>query len=339
MISVVWFLCIIFGGASSARESVSEEKTHNNGASSSEKSPPGPFSSTDRDQGKTEGSPSPDDPENKKNTSVSGKDALKPSTHNSRTRPGKIRNTRFEPDEEPLVEDANIKVYQNASAVVLPAKVVVREAFLELLLCARNGKSHESLLMTEEPAKKVNLSLIMAGFSPEDRPAETGPQYLGDPTVPGGDPVVVEVEWKLDNGQWVRYRAESLLRNQQEEMIMRTVGWRFAGSYFIQEESPHRKDQTVFAASRIKTLIAVFHDPSAILDLPVPQGGTDGLYNPRTEVLPPVETNVRLIMRPPNEAEQKEIDQNIEESISAWSDRRDRLEGKQERKQKKKQDK
>jgi hypothetical protein len=246
---------------------------------------------------------------------------------------GTIHDQPLVPDEKPLVEKADIKVYQSASTVIIPATVVVRNAILELFLCAKNGKSHESLLMMEERPKKMNLSLIMAGFSPEEKPVETGPQYLGDPTLPRGDSVVALVEWELKNGQWVRYRAEDLIRNLHENMIMRRLGWRFAGSYFMKETTPDQQERTIFAASRIKTLIALFHDPSAILDLPAPQGGTDGLYAPRSRVVPPVGTSVRLILRKPTSDEQSEIDQNIEDSRKAWKKRQEQLEKRQERRQ------
>ncbi len=246
---------------------------------------------------------------------------------------GTIHEEALTPDEKPLVNSASIKVYKSASTVIIPATIVVRNAILEVLLCVKNGKTHESLLMTEERPKKINLSLIMAGFSPEEKAAETGPQYLGDPTLPGGDSVVAFVEWELENGRWVRYRAEHLIRNLKEEMIMRRVGWRFVGSYFRTKKSADQQERTIFAASRIKTIVTLFHDPSAILDLPVPQGGTDGLYAPRSRVVPPVGTSVRLILRKPTAEEQSEIERNIEHSKKVWEKHLEQLDKRQKRHQ------
>lgn len=263
-----------------------------------------------------------------------GSRALTQAFHTSvETRPGTITKQKFTPEESSLVPDAQIKVYQSSSSVVIPATVVQREVFLEVFLAAEGGKTHESLLMTKERPKKMNLSLIMAGFKPENNPAETGPQYLGDPTLPRGDTVIPFVEWQLDNGKWVRFRGEDLIYNIEEDMVMRNVGFSFAGSYFISENAPNRKQKNVFAASRIKSLMTLFHDPSAILDVPVPQGGTDGLYQPRTNVLPPKGTNVRLILKAPDENEQDEVSRNITASKQAWADRKERLRKKQERKQ------
>ncbi len=257
------------------------------------------------------------------------KRALTRSLHESVTgRSGTISTDPFQPEGPPLdVSGSPVRVYRRSSTVIVPGEVTNRTSILELFLCSAGGKTHETVLSTEISPKKFNLSLVLTNFTPEKNPSETGPQYLGDPTVPEGDPVVVLVEWQLNDGSWVRYRAEDLVWNQAEEIVMRQFGFVFAGSQFIRNAGPNREKKEIFEASRVKTLIALLHDPSAVLDIPVPQGGTDTAFEPRKEVLPPVSTEVNIILRPPTDDERAEIDREINASFDAWGPKKEDLKG------------
>ena len=46
-----------------------------------------------------------------------------------------------------------------------------------------------------------------------------------------------------------------------------------------------------------KSLVAVYNDPAAILNNPLPTGGDDTAYMVNTERLPPVDTEVEIIVR------------------------------------------
>ncbi len=263
----------------------------------------------------------------------SGKRALKKSWHTSITeRPGTIVPAPYRPDGPSLdVPNTPIKIYRRSSTFIIPGSVINRTAVLELFLCSKGGKTHESVLVTEVTPKKFNTSMFLTNFNHEKNPSEIGPQYLGDPTVPEGDPVVVLVEWELNNGEWIRYRAEDLVHNVREDMTMRRFGYVFAGSQFIKNVGPNREKKEIFEASRVKTIMALLHDPSAILDIPVPQGGTDTAFRPRKNVLPPNTTPVNIIVRPPNSEEQDEIKANIEESKKVWGPKKEELKGKEGR--------
>jgi len=260
-----------------------------------------------------------------------GSNALTEEWHKSISeRAGTISSTPYQPEGPPLdIKGSPIKVYRSASTVIIPAFVANRAAILEPFLCSKGGKTHETVFTTRISAKKLNMSLIITNFEPEKTPGKTGPQFRGDPTVPEGDSVVVLAEWQLNNGKWVRYRAEDLVRNTREKIVTRRFGFVFAGSQFVTSVGPNRNKKKIFLASQTKTLMSLLHDPSAILDIPVPQGGTT-MFEPRKKVLPPISTSVRLILRPPHDPEASEIRESIRLSNENWSaEKKKELQGKE----------
>ncbi len=246
---------------------------------------------------------------------------------NLKNRTGKIVEQKYEPDEDPLTKKSDLRVYRKARVITFPATVVRQQSLLELFLCAKNGKGHETIFMTEVDPKKLNFALLIANFKHEKDRSAVGPKFLGDPTVPGGDSVKVNVEWELNSGNWVRYRLEDLVRNVVEQRVMRKLGFVYAGSEFMQEMGPGGGKNEIFLASRVKTLIACYHDPSALLDLPAPQGGSDAIYQPRKKVLPAPGSSVRFVFSVPGEEELKEMEKNRKESEKIWKKRSSKKQG------------
>lgn len=227
---------------------------------------------------------------------------------------------RLQFDEKPLIKEGKLKVYRTQQAIAFPATTVqVGEGvWLEVFLCARNGKTHESLFVTEISPKKLHLSLILLGLQTERDQGRKGPQFLGDESVPAGDSVVIIVEWKTESGTYRRLRGERLVRNVIREQSMRETGFVFAGSMWKKTADGQGE---IFTANRVKTLVALYHDPTAILDIPIPQGGTDIVYQPNAGLMPERGTEVRMIMRAPSEEEEENMAELRQEARREWKAR------------------
>ena len=214
-------------------------------------------------------------------------DPVDPSTqlHPEVTGPVSEQETR-EPAIEPLGEDrykiGSVLLDRPAGEIRFPGAIAIREGALEYLACAPNGKLYESLLRADVNPYNLQLALLLLGLQPKNNLT-----YQGDPTTPAGDPVTILVAWKTEEGSAL-HRVEDLLWARFKKKTMGRTDWVFSGSMFA---------EGVFAASVNKSLIALFNDPTAILNNPLPTGADDTAYVAHTEALPPVDTVVEIILR------------------------------------------
>jgi hypothetical protein len=101
-------------------------------------------------------------------------------------------------------------------------------------------------------------------------------------------------------GLAVRYRVEDLIVNRHKEAAMKRVGFVFTGSRHIEVPAPpdFDKKKRVFAAKHTGNVGVLFHDPDAILDTPLIEGGDDTSFLPNAGLLPRRFTPVRIFIRP-----------------------------------------
>lgn len=74
------------------------------------------------------------------------------------------------------------------------------------------------------------------------------------------------------------------------------VAWLFTGS-LMQSVTGNPGDAT-YAADFVKSIITTYHDPSSVLENPLPEGRDDTLYFVREQETPPAGTPVRVTLRP-----------------------------------------
>lgn len=212
------------------------------------------------------------------------------------------------------------QVYLKEKKIEIPGIIAHSDMPLELLACATGGKDYESLLVlkcSSHDISKIHLALILFGLE-EDKEGE-GPQFFGDPTKPTGDPVLVFVEWE-EKDRTVCYRAEDLIIDLRTGKPMPRCGWAFTGSRVDDEidfETGKPTGRKRYLANVTRTIIATYHDPSAILDNPTESGGMPHIYEPNWELLPKQVTEVKVTIRPPNKPELKEV-KKIKEETSKW---------------------
>jgi hypothetical protein len=162
-----------------------------------------------------------------------------------------------------LVRIGKALVDTKARIVTCPAEINMDSGSVEYLAVAPRGKTHESLLLVDVRPLHLQLALLALNLEPKNVL-----KAQGDRAIPQGAPVEILVRWRDSAGKMQEVRAETLLAETDSRGIIKrsmpTHPWVFTGSRIIQEG---------FEADLEKSLVAVWHDPAAILDNPLPGGG------------------------------------------------------------------
>jgi len=183
-----------------------------------------------------------------------------------------------------LYKLGNVELDLNKKTITVYGKVNMAYGLIELLACTKIGKVHESLLVLDVQPIHLQTALILLGLE-----YEGGIRYQGDPRTPKGDPVRIWVEWNKD-GQIKRHRAEDLIFNRVKQSSMEHIDWVFTGSRI--------NNNGTFMAQAVGTIITTFHDPDAIIDNPLPEGGDDTIYIVNNQIAPPKGTDIKMIIEP-----------------------------------------
>ncbi len=166
--------------------------------------------------------------------------------------------------------------------VTLPARVNMQKGLIEVFLCSRGGKVHESIFVTDVIPYYLQVALLMIGLEPSDPD-----QYQNRKAPLTGDPVQIDVTWEKDDED-VRYRAHELVWNMATESQMEETEWIFTGSRHV---------NGTFMADDIKSLITTYNDPFTIIDNPLATGSNDELYIVYEERVPLKETLVTISIK------------------------------------------
>jgi len=143
----------------------------------------------------------------------------------------------------------------------------MNKGLLEYVLVSSGGKLHESLLSTDIEPFHLQIALLMLGLKRSPRPL----RWQGDPDTPQGDPVDIWV-MVTKNGRSDKFPAEKWItvRNQAGKFSpMEHRGFIFTGSIVR---------DGVFVAQMDRSIVALFHDPTAMFDNPAPEGGNDEVW-------------------------------------------------------------
>ena len=216
-----------------------------------------------------------------------------------------------------------VRLDRKARAIAVDGAVCLEAGILEYLAVARGGKEYESVFRLHCRPAHLQQALLMAGYevtqvlptargdfdaapatAPRSRPSGA-PQPVGPPskywqkkaTPPAH--IEISIEVKESQGAWVRRPIETYLIDRRTGAPPQRLRWVLTGSYF-QRLSPD--EPGVFAADETRSIIALWYDPSCLLNLAQdvgnPYRGEALGLELNSSVLPPVDTPVRLILRP-----------------------------------------
>lgn len=177
-----------------------------------------------------------------------------------------------------------VELNRRSHAVRVPARVVLRDGPLELLICRAGTKEHESILATDVPPRLLAMALIMAG-------AVQGTPCRFDPfRPPTGTPVSIRLAYRragrpvhASARTWVRYMGTHKRLDRD---------WVFVGSRW--QTIPDTGERRFLADDGDLVTLANFFAP--LLDLPLHSTASDAalLFEANTDAIPPVGTLVAI---------------------------------------------
>lgn len=180
-----------------------------------------------------------------------------------------------------VFEVGGVRIFKKEGKVEFPAEVNMDTGLLEYLVVGNAGKLHESLLRTKVEPYSLQVALLLLGLEGTVNPLAA----QGDPTTPTGDPVSILVR---PSGS----RADQSTRIEQwvlrKDKPMDSVNWIFTGSVV---------HNGVFMAQIEKSIVAVYHDPMAMIDNPSPEGGSDEVWFARKGTVPAPGTPVDVVIQ------------------------------------------
>ncbi len=194
---------------------------------------------------------------------------------------------------EPITK-GGVRFYQHQNRIEMDGKFCLTEGPIELFACARGGKEYESIITLDANPEILHFCLLLMGL----KPGEIGPKFQGDPkNAPTGSPVVVKVKWKAQEGEKI-VRGEKLCWNVTDRRPMRQTTWVFVGSKKLKDRKTGKE---IYWANVEKSVITVFWDPFAVLDLPLALGANDEAYVVNKHLVPKVGTKCPVILEPGQE--------------------------------------
>ncbi|MBW1645696.1 MAG: hypothetical protein JRJ56_05115 [Deltaproteobacteria bacterium] len=176
-----------------------------------------------------------------------------------------------------------VRIEKRTATVSFPATVNMAKGLLEYLLVGEGGKVHESLLRTAVEPYSLQVALLLIGLEGTTEPL----REQGDVRPPQGDPVSITLRWR-QAGAVRQTPIESWIRDANRKGPLGRVPWVFTGSFV---------SDGVFMAQVEKSIIAVYRDPAAMIDNPLPDGSSDECWLVNEAAVPPAGTAVTVIIR------------------------------------------
>ena len=178
----------------------------------------------------------------------------------------------------------NIIINKKSRQVLVKGVINMDEGLVEYLACGSNGKLHESILMTDVNPYYLQIALLLIGIEPGNSPITE----QGARETPVGDPVDLWVAWTGKDKKMKKYRAEQLILNKKRNAPMQKTHWTFTGSVFYQDR---------FLAAVEQSIVAIYHDPVALIDHPLGTGADDKIFFVNTALVPEKGTPVTFVIQ------------------------------------------
>ena len=163
---------------------------------------------------------------------------------------------------------------------------------VEYLICGRDGKAYESIIVVDATAKEIHDSLSKLGVE-----IGTPPGYDMEkdvPTPPQGTAFTISVEWK-DGDKTKKVRAEELVFNVKTQKPLQQVAWIYTGSRIVPDLDSEDEDAMIPQAFMSNDLVALrLFDASALFQNPLPESSEENIYKKNDALMPELGTSVTL---------------------------------------------
>lgn len=142
--------------------------------------------------------------------------------------------TAKDSDLKPLNPAGTVLVDAKGKRLILKSEVALREGLLELLVCLKRTKEHESILAVDAQAQIIHAGLLAIGAKPGS-PVRWQPEF--QPAT--GQPIDIFFTWTDDDGKLHREPAQSWVRHATRR-------------YFVEKLDPAPKGFKIPADSELK---------------------------------------------------------------------------------------
>ena len=158
---------------------------------------------------------------------------------------------------------------------------------LEYLVVRMGGKTHESLLRTTVEPYPLQVAFLLLGYEGTDQPLSR----QGAPETPKGEPVKITVTHNgvdgkvetIDYEQWICKKIDGTTCE------VPALTWVYSGSVVAEGRFPAQQEGS---------LIALYHDPVALIDNSSSGGESDKIWFVKEDAVPPAGTAVTVTIRP-----------------------------------------
>ena len=183
----------------------------------------------------------------------------------------------------------DIVINKKERSISFPALVNQKDGLLEYLVVHRRGKVHESLFKTDVEPYYLNVAFLLLEFEGTDKPL----QFQGDPAIPKGDSVSITVSYNEKENKKISVSPEKwiILRKFNDSSYQEDVGplkWVYTGAKVWNGR---------FSAQTGGSIIAVYHDPDALIDNASPGGESDKIWFVNAKTALPVGTLVTITIK------------------------------------------
>ena len=196
--------------------------------------------------------------------------------------------------------DAHLQIRKDEKQLVLKGKISEAlgeydahlKGSVEYLICGRDGKAYESVIVVEATAKEIYDALGQL-----DVPVGTPPGYDAEtetPTPPKGTTVVITAKWGAGDTA-KRVRAEELIFNVKTQQPMPPVAWVYSGSRVVPDLDSEDEAATMPQAFMSNDIVALrLFDASALFQNPLPESAAENIYKKNAALLPEGGTPITL---------------------------------------------
>lgn len=178
--------------------------------------------------------------------------------------------------------------------VLVESLVCLREGPLEMFMCRRYTKEHESVVCADMDARDLHKALLLAG-AVAGTPVKFEPKYQAAT----GSVIKISVRY-IDDGKEKNIDARSWVRDVKTSKAL-DKDWVFAGSFFFTPEFQDEKapKRELYAANGGE-VVCVSNFPSAMMDLPIQSSDQNEelMFEAFKGRIPPLGTKVTIIFEP-----------------------------------------
>ncbi len=181
----------------------------------------------------------------------------------------------------PIVYLGGVAVDAAQQSISISGRVNQVEGPIEFLVCGPRGKTHESILVVDEPPANVHAAVLLLGIEPGNGPVDLGVGPLDGPRFD------IWLEWGGTEAP-SRVRAESMIYNYRTKENLEGVSWIFSGSEVIEGR---------FKADAYGSFVATYWDPWALFNIDSDVGMDDEALLIQAAAVPPEGEPVRIEFR------------------------------------------